>query len=137
MPGLAIIQTYQPDHPAIKAVASGDASAFYDAELEVRRRFGSPPFGRLVKLTVGLPDARAAQQEAAAMADRLRAACSEPEHVASGLRVSVLGPAPAYIARRAGRWRWNVVLRGDRPVDLLGTPPGAPWSIDVDPDSLL
>jgi primosomal protein N' (replication factor Y) len=136
-PGLAIIQTYQPDHPAIRAVASGDASAFYDAELEVRRRFGSPPFGRLVKLTVGLPDARAAQQEAAAMADRLRAACSEPEHIAAGLRVSVLGPAPAYIARRAGRWRWNVVLRGDRPVELLGTPPGAPWSIDVDPDSLL
>jgi len=137
LPGLAIIQTYQPDHPAIKAVASGDASAFYDAELEVRGRFGSPPFGRLIKLTVGLPDARAAQQEAAAMADRLRAACSEPEHVASGLRVSVLGPAPAYIARRGGRWRWNVVLRGDRPVDLLGTPPGAPWSIDGDPDSLL
>ncbi|MGZ6340573.1 MAG: replication restart helicase PriA [Candidatus Limnocylindrales bacterium] len=136
-PGLAIIQTYQPDHPAIKAVASGDAAAFYDAELEVRRRFGSPPFGRLVKLTVGLPDARAAQQEAAAMADRLRAACSLPEHVAAGVQVSVLGPAPAYIARRAGRWRWNVVLRGDRPLDLLDPPPGAPWSVDVDPDSLL
>ncbi len=56
MPGLAIIQTYQPDHPAIQAVATGNAAAFYDAELEVRRRFGSPPFGRLVKLTVGLPD---------------------------------------------------------------------------------
>ncbi|HEX7495308.1 MAG TPA: primosomal protein N' [Candidatus Limnocylindrales bacterium] len=137
LPGLAIIQTYQPDHPAIRAVASGDASAFYDAELEVRRRFGSPPFGRLVKLTVGLPDARAAQQEAAAMADRLRAASAQSEHLAAELRVSVLGPAPAYIARRAGRWRWNVVLRGDRPVELLGTPPGAPWSIDVDPDSLL
>jgi primosomal protein N' (replication factor Y) len=136
-PGLAIIQTYQPEHPAIKAVASGDASAFYDAELEVRRRFGSPPFGRLVKLTVGLPDAVAAEQEAAAMADRLIAACSLPARVAAGFRVSVLGPAPAYIARRAGRWRWNVVLRGDRPVELLGTPPGAPWSVDVDPDSLL
>jgi primosomal protein N' len=51
--------------------------------------------------------------------------------------VAVLGPAPAYIARRAGRWRWNEVLRGDRPLDLLDPPPGAPWSIDVDPDSLL
>lgn len=71
------------------------------------------------------------------MADRLRAACSEPEHVAAGLSVSVLGPAPAYIARRAGRWRWNVVLRGDRPLEVLNPVPGAPWSIDVDPDSLL
>jgi len=140
MPGLAIIQTYQPDHPAIQAVATGDAAAFYDAELEVRRRFGSPPFGRLVKLTVGLPDHLAAEQEASAMADRLRAAAAARTSVSpagSAQAISILGPAPAYIARRAGRWRWNVVLRGDRPLDLLDPPPGAPWSIDVDPDSLL
>jgi primosomal protein N' (replication factor Y) len=136
-PGLAIIQTYQPNHPAIQAVATGDAGAFYDAELAVRRRFGSPPFGRLVKLTVGLSDHLAAEHEAAAMADRLRAECMGPVASAAGIKVSVLGPAPAYIARRAGRWRWNVVLRGDRPVEILGEPPGAPWSIDVDPDSLL
>jgi primosomal protein N' (replication factor Y) len=132
-PGLAIIQTYQPDHPAIQAVATADPSAFYDAELDARRRFGSPPFGRLVKLTVGLPDPLAAQQEAAAMADRLAAAAvSAPEGP-----TAVLGPAPAYIARRAGRWRWNVVLRGRDPRSLLDPLPGAPWSIDVDPDSLL
>ena len=136
-PGLAIIQTYQPDHPAIQAVASGDASAFYDAELDVRRRFGSPPFGRLIKLTVALPDPFAAEHEAAAMADRLRAACSGPVASAAGMKVAVLGPAPAYIARRAGRWRWSVVLRGDRPLEILGSPPGSPWSVDVDPDSLL
>lgn len=131
-PGRAIIQTYLPDHAAIQAVATADAAGFYDAELEVRRRFGSPPFGRLVKLTVGLPDPLAAEQEAGAMADRLRAAAS-----ARGLTVAVLGPAPAYIARRSGRWRWNVVLRGDRPLELLNPLPGAAWSIDVDPDSLL
>ena len=71
-PGRAIIQSYQPEHPAIRAVVDGDPTAFYDAELAVRRRFGSPPFGRLVKLTVGLPDAAAAEREAVAMADRLR-----------------------------------------------------------------
>ena len=136
-PGLAIIQTYQPDHPAILAVASGDAAAFYDAELDVRERFGSPPFARLVKLTVGLPDRLAAEHEAGAMADRLRAECASAVSVAAGIKVSVLGPAPAYIARRAGRWRWNVILRGDRPVEILGDPPGTPWSVDVDPDSLL
>jgi primosomal protein N' (replication factor Y) len=139
-PGLAIIQTYQPEHPAIQAVARGDAAAFYDSELEIRRRFGSPPFGRLVKLTVGLPDQLAAEREAAAMADRLRAAAAAravDSSAGPAASVAVLGPAPAYIARRAGRWRWNVVLRGDRPLELLHPPPGAPWSIDVDPDSLL
>ena len=131
-PGRAIIQSYQPDHPAIQAVAEDDAAAFYDAELELRARFGSPPFGRLVKLTVGLADRTAAENEARTMADHLRALAAE-----LGGRVAVVGPAPAYIARRADRWRWNVVLRGDDPVSLLEGGLDAPWSVDVDPESLL
>ena len=131
-PGHAIIQTYQPEHPAIVAAASGERAAFYDAELALRERFGSPPFGRLVKLTVGLADASAAEREAASQADRLRQLAT-----ARGGRVTVVGPAPAYIARRADRWRWNVVLRGDDPVTLLDGGLDAPWSVDVDPESLL
>ncbi len=57
-PGRAIVQTYQPEHPAIRAVASGDATSFVEDELARRRRFGSPPFGRLIKLTVGAGQAR-------------------------------------------------------------------------------
>ncbi len=132
LPGRAILQTYQPDHPAITAAASGDRTAFYDAELALRERFGSPPFGRLVKLTVGLSDPAAAQSEAEGMAARLRERATE-----RGVAVAVVGPAPAYIARRADRWRWNVVLRGDDPVSLLDGGIDAPWSVDVDPESLL
>ena len=131
-PGRAIIQTYQPDHPAIRAVVDDEAAAFYDAELALRRRFGSPPFGRLVKLTVGVVDREAAEREALAEAERLRARARE-----RGSAVVVVGPAPAYIARRADRWRWNVVLRGEDPVGLLDGPPEPPWSVDVDPESLL
>ncbi len=131
-PGLAIVQTYQPDHPAIRAVVDGTADAFYDAELELRRRFGSPPFGRLVKLTVALPERDAAERAAREMVERLRARAGE-----RGARVEVTGPAAAYVPRRAGRWRWNVVLRGERPVELLDGGPAAPWSVDVDPESLL
>ncbi len=131
-PGRAIIQTYQPDHPAIQAVVRGDPAAFYDAELELRRRFGSPPFGRLVKLTVGLPDRDAARAEAEAMALRLRERAAE-----RNAPVVVVGPAPAYIARRAERWRWNVVLRGPDPAALLDGGLDPPWSVDVDPESLL
>jgi primosomal protein N' (replication factor Y) len=113
-------------------VAEDDAAAFYDAELELRRRFGSPPFGRLVKLTVGLADRAAAEAEATAMVGRLRERANE-----RGALVAIVGPAPAYIARRAERWRWNVVLRGDDPVALLDGGLDAPWSVDVDPESLL
>ena len=54
-----------------------------------------------------------------------------------GSQVAVLGPVPAYVARRGGRWRFHVVLRGPDPLALLGGDPGAPWSVDVDPESLL
>ena len=88
-PGTAIIQTYQPGHAAIQAVVHGDPAAFYDAELELRRRFGSPPFGRLINLTVGLVDRDAAESAARAMADRLRALAPS-----AGPRSPSLGPLP-------------------------------------------
>ncbi|MEX2010769.1 MAG: primosomal protein N', partial [Chloroflexota bacterium] len=131
-PGRAILQTYQPEHPAIQAVVRADPAAFYDAELELRRRFGSPPFGRLVKLTVGMTDPDAAQSAAKVMAEDLRSRARE-----RGVDVVVAGPAPAYIARRAERWRWNVVLRGADPAALLDGGLEPPWSVDVDPESLL
>jgi primosomal protein N' (replication factor Y) len=131
-PGLAIIQSYQPEHPAIQAVATANPAAFYDAELESRRRFGSPPFGRLVKLTIGLEDPEAAERGAAHLAESLRARAAQ-----RGSDTDVIGPAPAFLRRRSGKWRWNVVLRGSDPAGLLDGGVDAPWSVDVDPESLL
>ena len=136
-PGRAFIQTYQPDHPAIVAVASGDANAFYDAELDLRRQFGSPPYGKLIKLTVALPDRDAAEAAGVDLAEALRARVAQAASTRADGAVDVAGPAPAFIARRAERWRFNVVLRGRDPAAILGEPPGPPWSVDVDPESLL
>jgi primosomal protein N' (replication factor Y) len=131
-PGRAIVQTYFPDHPVIAAVASGDGEAFYAAELASRRLFRSPPFGRLLKLTVALEDRVATESKANEMAAKLRDRARADQS-----DVEVLGPLPAYIARRAGKWRFHVVLRGSDPLALLGGDPGVPWSVDVDPESLL
>jgi primosomal protein N' (replication factor Y) (superfamily II helicase) len=131
-PGRAIVQTYQPEHPAIVAVQDGDPAPFIEAELDRRRTYGSPPFGRLIKLTVALEDREEAEAEARAMIERLRARAGE-----AGRDVVVLGPVPAYVARRGGRWRFHVVLRGRDPAAALEGDPGAPWSVDVDPESLL
>ena len=120
-PGRAIIQTYQPDHPAIVAVAEARAEAFYDAELELRRRFGSPPFGRLVKLTAALPDRDAAEAAARSFAGELRERAESTRQ-----EVQVSGPAPAFIARRGDRWRFNVVLRGDGSRGPARRPAGRP-----------
>jgi primosomal protein N' len=81
---------------------------------------------------VALPERDAAEAEGVAMADRLRARA-----VAMGQALDIAGPAPAYIARRNDRWRFHLVLRGADPLDVLGADPGPPWSVDVDPESLL
>ncbi len=129
-PGRAILQTYQPEHPVIRAVAAADGSGFYAGELAMRRRFGSPPYGRLVKLTVAAPDREAAEREGVALADRLRPRAATRD-------TTIIGPAPAYIARRNDRWRYHLVLRGADPIGTLDGDPGPPWSVDVDPESLL
>ena len=136
LPGRAIIQTYQPDHPAIQAAASGDRTAFYDSELAMRERFGSPPFGRLVKLTVGLADAAAAEREARAMAERLRdtgdATWSGRGRRRSGTRLHRTTGRPLALEHRAPRGRSGgtprrggrrpvVGRRGPRVIALIGT----------------
>ena len=131
-PGRAIVQTYLPEYPVMRAVATGEIDAFYTSELAMRRLMGSPPYGRMVKLTVALPDREAARRAAGEMAASLRERAFQQ---APG--VAVIGPAPAYVARRAGRWRWNVALRGPDPVVLLDGPPPSPWTVDVDPESML
>ena len=134
-PGTAIIQTYQPEHPAIVAVAERRAEAFYDAELDLRRRFGSPPFGRLVKLTVALQDrGRGRGRRARRWSRQLRArADGDAASAWSGERAGA-GVHRASAAIGGGSTSSSAATIRSR---VLGDPPGAPWSIDVDPESLL
>jgi primosomal protein N' (replication factor Y) len=95
---------------------------------------GYPPFGRLVRLTFAHTNADYAREQAARMASGLR-----EETARLGLpNVDVLGPSPAYVPRIRGRWRWNVVVRGDDPTAILGDEPlPRGWTLDVDPISVL
>ncbi|HEY5639607.1 MAG TPA: primosomal protein N' [Dehalococcoidia bacterium] len=132
--GRVIVQTYTPDHYAIEAMAAHDYHALYAREIENRQRLGYPPFGRLVRLTYAHTNADYSREQAAAMARGLREECSR-----LGLpNVDVLGPSPAYVPRIRGRWRWNVVIRGDNPAAILSDEPlPRGWTLDVDPISVL
>lgn len=132
--GRVIIQTYTPHHFAVRAAAAHDYHALYEAEIDFRRRLGYPPFGRLVRLTYAHTGATYSQQQAAAMARRLR-----HERDKLGLpNLDILGPAPAFVSRLRGRWRWNIVLRGEDPAALLrNLPLPRGWTVDVDPVSML
>lgn len=128
MPGRVVIQAYAPEHYAVRAAARMDVDGFADEELARRRLLGYPPSTVLARLLVADPDQRRAEERARVAAD----AIATPE-------VEVHGPLPAYVARRAGRWRFQVILRAPddaaRRTALERVPAGV--AIDVDPESLL
>lgn len=128
MPGRVIVQTYAPGHHAVRTAATLDVDGFADEELLRRRLLGYPPFSVMARLLVADPDRRRAEERG-----QLAAAA------VAGPGVEVLGPHPSYVARRAGRYRFQVVVRAPdvatRAAALERTPPGV--AIDVDPESLL
>jgi primosomal protein N' (replication factor Y) len=132
--GRVIIQTYTPDHYAIEAAAAHDYHSLYERELEFRRRMAYPPFGRLVRMTFAHTNPDYAQRQAGTMVNHLR----EEQQRLGVANLDVLGPAPAFVPRLRGRYRWNVILRGSEPAVLLrdaALPRG--WTVDVDPISVL
>jgi primosomal protein N' (replication factor Y) len=130
--GRVIIQTYQPDHYAIEAASRHDYAGFAATELDARRLAHYPPYARLVRLMFGHTNAAYAREEAR----RLHRALSV-RRAEFGSDADLLGPSPAYIPRLRGRWRWQLVLRGRDPAELVRDfllPPG--WTIDVDPQTI-
>jgi primosomal protein N' (replication factor Y) len=153
--GHALLQTWQPEHPVIAALVSGDAERFYREETEQRRRGRLPPFGRLAAIIVSAEDRGAAEAHARALA---RTAHLMPEgkgwKVAplgghpQGDEIVLLGPAEAPIAVLRKRHRFRLAAKAPRAADLQGflravwaaAPPprgGVKVAIDVDPQSFL
>ena len=128
--GRGILQTYLPEHYAILAAAAHDYLSFAEAELAGRRRFGYPPFGRLVLLSTQAKKVETVERRTAELAEWLRdAAAADAE---------VLGPAPAFAAKRAGSYRAQIVLRGAHPEVVLDRVSlSDEWTVDVDPVTLL
>jgi primosomal protein N' (replication factor Y) len=105
-PGRVIVQTWDPDNPAIAIAARHDVDAFLERELADRKELGYPPFARSALVRVEAVDQDEARSACEALARRAR----ECSPVRSG-DVHVLGPAPAPIARIRGRWRFRLMLR--------------------------
>jgi primosomal protein N' (replication factor Y) (superfamily II helicase) len=102
--GVALIQTYNPEHYILRAVQGQDYAALWEAERDLRRAQGLPPFARAVLAVVSSPDAQAAEQGATVLAQELRSARMP------GLVVH--GPAPAPLYRVRSRFRWHVLVTG-------------------------
>jgi primosomal protein N' (replication factor Y) (superfamily II helicase) len=132
--GRVIIQTYQPDHYAIRAAADHDYTSFYLEEIRFRTRHSLPPFRRLARLLIADPVNDRARQQAEQMARQLRQHLRETALGATEL----LGPAPPFFNRIDGRYRWQIIMRSPDPHRVLRdftVPP--PWIVDIDPVSTL
>lgn len=132
--GRVIVQTYHPDHYAVRAAAHHDYDRFYRQEMAFRQEMGYPPAGRLVRLLYTHTRAERAQHEARRLAQDLRLYL-----MAEGFDdVTLIGPAPCFYPRLRGQYRWHILLGGPDPVAALRgfrLPPG--WRADVDPVSTL
>jgi primosomal protein N' (replication factor Y) len=135
--GEVMVQTSFPEHPLLRRLIAAGYPAFAATALEERRAAHWPPYSRLAMLRAEAKDT--------ARLDRFledAAACARP--IAD--QVSVLGPAPAMIARRADHFRAHLLLESPSRAPLqrflgrwlprieqLPRPPALRWSIDVDP----
>ncbi|MDQ6437277.1 primosomal protein N' [Mesorhizobium sp. LHD-90] len=133
-----LLQTFQPDHPVMRALVSGDAEAFYEREIAERERSALPPFGRLAGIVVSAET----KAEAESHARQLRRAAPPAKDI------SLLGPAEAPLALIAGRHRFRLLAHGERKSDmqaflraLLAAGPKPRGSVrvqvDIDPQSFL
>jgi primosomal protein N' (replication factor Y) (superfamily II helicase) len=132
--GKVIIQTYAPAHYAVQAAARYDYASFYEKELAYRRQLHFPPFTRLARLLYTHTNDAVCQRQAEKMRDIL--ILEKDKKGMAG--ISIIGPAPAFIHRLRGRYRWHIILRGFDLADFL-TPVSFPqgWTIDIDPVGLI
>jgi primosomal protein N' (replication factor Y) len=137
-PGEVLIQTSYPEHPLLKCLITEGYEGFALLALEERRAAGWPPFSHLALL-------RADSPARAAAFDFLHAAEAAAPGRRAG-RIRVLGPAPAAMARRAGRHRAQLLVESPArsalqaflaawvpAIAALKAPRQLRWSLDVDP----
>ena len=136
-PGVALMQSYQPEHPVIRAILSGDEEDFWRAEAGERRVAGVPPYGRMAGIILSSPNVQDVFDVGKALAAR-----TEPLR---RIGAQVYGPAAAPIARVRGRHRVRLLVKAEKTAPLQ--PALAAWvgqirlpnnlrlSIDVDPQS--
>ncbi len=140
--GRVLVQTFSPDHPAIRAAVRHDFAAFAAGELPIREQLRYPPYASMVRLVVRGPVEAVAAQFALHVAQRLRAAVDSLR-----LEARVLGPAPAPLARLRGKFRFQIQAHGLDGETLRAAvrqctagvqpPEGVQWIADVDPLEML
>jgi primosomal protein N' (replication factor Y) len=135
--GVALLQSYQPEHPVIRAIVAGDEEGFWRAEAAERRAAGVPPYGRMAGIILSGPD----MEQVFDLGNRL----ARDDVALRRVGARVYGPAPAPIARIRGRHRVRLLVKADRAAPLqaalaewtgaLRLPAQVRLAVDIDPQS--
>lgn len=136
--GVYYLQTYNASNPLFASLGKGSWRMFYAEELEARKALNYPPFSSIIKLTCAHANEKRAYEEAKSLQKKisyaLRKKCDESIH-------QLLGPAPSFLFKLRGKYRYNILLKLDPKDSICKTmilsllPAG--WEVDVDPiDSL-
>ncbi len=142
--GRALIQTYSPGHPAVAFARTHDYGSFAAYESENRKELGYPPFGRLAALRLSGHDGPKVEMAARDIFSNLRDAWRKIDRPP----ISMLGPVPAPIPYLQNRYRWRIMLRAKRQIQIrkllsevvsqIESPPtGVRIRLDIDPVSML
>ncbi len=136
VPGRVLLQTHYPDHPTVQALITQPYADYARTLLAQRRESGMPPAGFLALIHADTGKAGAGEQ----FLHHLRRQVGLPAECA------LVGPLPAPLPRRAGKFRNHLVLRStSRPAlqhalgelvaqaSAMKTPGDLRWSVDVDP----
>ena len=135
-PGDVIVQTLLPDHPAIVRAQTEDFTGFAEDELAERRELRYPPFSHFCCVTFRGPD-RAATEAYAAMFGAAIGESPDGSYI-----LGVPGPAP--IEKIKNAWRFQLTIRGEKPLVLAGRiraayvayPPPDSVSVGIDVDAV-
>ncbi|WP_170582855.1 primosomal protein N' [Ruegeria arenilitoris] len=136
-PGTALLQTFQPEHPVIRAILSGDEEGFWRAEAAGRLAAGVPPYGRMAGIVLSGPEVGPVFDIGNVLARN--------DAPLRQIGAQVFGPAPAPIARIRGRHRVRLLVKAPKgapiqdaiarwiaPLRLKGD---IRLTIDIDPQS--
>lgn len=144
-PGRVLVQTYAPDHYALRAASRHSYASFVEHEIQLRRDLGYPPYGHLV--AVHFEGAHERDVIAAARSWGRALSHAVGQRDAWRRSVTVLGPAQAPLGRIRNKSRWQLLLKSSaRSVvhDVIGVVEASPPRtsrvrviIDVDPQSML
>jgi primosomal protein N' (replication factor Y) len=105
-----ILQTYNPEHFCISAAQSQDFDEYYQQEIAFRRALAYPPFSRMIQLKVSAKNPSEAEKYARLLGDHCHKLKSI--HSTHYRSVTIMGPIAASLTRIAGRYRWQILLKG-------------------------